>query len=227
MYLELKAQLPMEFETSQANLPHNILPFDGECLYFGQIFSQEQANSYMQFLLKEIPWQHDEAKIYGKHIVTARKVAWFGDAHYNYTYSGRTRTARVWTPELLAIKTEVERIGGSYYNSCLLNLYADGTQGMSWHHDDEKGLGHNSDIASVSFGVTRRFDLRHKTTKEKVSINLQPGSLLIMRGSTQACWQHQLAKTTKILQPRINLTFRRMLISDTFVAQENESGLIR
>lgn len=217
----------MELDLQEADLPRNILPSDGESIYYGQIFSRQQAEDYMRLLLEGIPWQHDEAAIFGKHIVTARKVAWFGDAHYDYTYSGRTRTARVWTPELLAIKTEVERLGGSHYNSCLLNLYGDGKQGMGWHHDDEKGLGPNSDIASVSFGVTRRFDFRHKTTKEKVSLHLQPGSLLIMRGRTQSCWQHQIPKSTKILEPRINLTFRRMLLSETRVAQEVESGLIR
>ena len=217
----------MEFDFPETDLPRNILPCDGESLYYGRIFDQQQSEDYMRVLLAAIPWQHDEAKIYGKHIVTARKVAWFGDTHYDYTYSGRTRTARLWTAELLAIKEQVERLSGSYYNSCLLNLYGDGTQGMAWHHDDEKGLGFNSDIASVSFGATRRFDFRHKTSKEKISIHLPAGSLLIMRGRTQDCWQHQLAKSTKILQPRINLTFRRMLISETRVAKEQESGLIR
>lgn len=217
----------MELHFPETDLPRNILPCDGDGIYYGRIFSPQQAEHYLRLFLAEIPWQHDEARIFGKHIVTARKVAWFGDAHYDYTYSGRTRTARVWTPELLDIKAEVERLGGSHYNSCLLNLYGDGKQGMGWHHDDEKGLGQNSDIASVSFGATRRFDFRHKQGKEKVFIHLQPGSLLIMRGRTQSCWQHQLPKRKKILEPRINLTFRRMLISETRVAQEDESGLIR
>lgn len=217
----------MELDFSETDVPRNILPYDGESIYFGRIFSAEKAEEYLQCFLSKISWQHDEAMIFGKHIITARKVAWFGDAHYDYTYSGRTRTARVWTPELLEIKQEVERLGGSHYNSCLLNLYADGSQGMAWHHDDEKGLGVNSDIASVSFGAVRRFDFRHKRTKEKVSQHLPAGSLLIMRGRTQACWQHQVPKSKKIMEPRVNLTFRRMLLAETRIAKEDESGVIR
>ena len=217
----------MELYFPETDLPRSILPFDGESIYYGRIFTQALADRYLRTFLEEIPWQHDEAMIYGKHIVTARKVAWFGDSHYDYTYSGRTRTARPWTPELLEIKAEVERLGGSRYNSCLLNLYAEGTQGMAWHHDDEKGLGKNSDIASVSFGAERRFDFRHKSSKEKISLQLPHGSLLIMRGKTQACWQHQLPKSTKITEPRVNLTFRQMLIDETRIATEDESGNIR
>ncbi|MBK1833000.1 alpha-ketoglutarate-dependent dioxygenase AlkB family protein [Roseibacillus ishigakijimensis] len=217
----------MELDFPETDLPRSVLPYDGDTTYYGPIFTRRKAEDYLRVLLDEIPWQHDEAVIFGKHIVTARKVAWYGDARYDYTYSGRTRTARPWTPELLEIKTEVERLGGSTYNSCLLNLYADGTQGMGWHHDDEKGLGKNSDIASVSFGATRRFDFRHKASKEKVSLPLPPGSLLIMRGITQACWQHQLPKSKKIIEPRVNLTFRHMLLSETRIAGEDESGRIR
>lgn len=217
----------MELYFPEADLPRSVLPFDGESIFYGRIFTQELADRYLRVFLDEIPWQHDEAMIYGKHIVTARKVAWFGDARYDYTYSGKTRTARPWTPELLEIKAEVERLGGSSYNSCLLNLYAEGTQGMAWHHDDEKGLGKNSDIASVSFGAARRFDFRHKSSKEQMSIQLPHGSLLIMRGKTQACWQHQLPKSKKITEPRVNLTFRQMLIDETRIATESESGNIR
>ncbi|GAA5482733.1 alpha-ketoglutarate-dependent dioxygenase AlkB family protein [Haloferula sargassicola] len=217
----------MELDFPEADLPRNLLPYDGESLYYGRIFSTAQAEEFLRCFLASIPWQHDEAVMFGKHIVTARKVAWYGDARYDYTYSGKTRTARVWTPELLAIKQEVERLGGSSYNSCLLNLYADGSQGMGWHHDDEKGLGPDSDIASVSFGAERRFDFRHKLSKEKVSVFLPSGSLLIMRGRTQACWQHQVPKAMRVTEPRVNLTFRRMLIAETRIAGEDESGAIR
>lgn len=217
----------MELDFLEPDVPRSILPYDGEGIYYGRIFSVENAEAYLRCFLTGIPWQHDEAVIFGKHIITARKVAWYGDAHYDYTYSGRTRTARPWTPELLEIKREVERLGCSHYNSCLMNLYADGSQGMAWHHDDEKGLGVNSDIASVSFGAMRRFDFRHKRTKEKISLHLPPGSLLIMRGSTQACWQHQVPKSKKIMEPRVNLTFRRMLVAETRIARKDESGAIR
>lgn len=217
----------MELEFPETDTPRSILPRDGDSIYYGRIFSAEKSAHYLRIFLTETPWQHDEAVIFGKHIITARKVAWFGDAYYDYTYSGRTRTARPWTPELLEIKAEVERLGRSQYNSCLLNLYADGSQGMGWHHDDEKGLGKNSDIASVTFGATRRFDFRHKSSGEKVHLHLPSGSLLIMRGCTQTCWQHQVPKSKKILEPRVNLTFRCMLSSETRVARKEESGTIR
>lgn len=219
--------MTMELNLPEADLPRSVLPYDGESIYYGELFSPELAEDYLQKFLNDVPWQHDEAMIFGKHIVTARKVAWYGDDHYDYEYSGRTRTARCWTPELLEIKAEVERVGGSHYNSCLLNLYADGSQGMAWHHDDEHGLGKDSDIASVSFGATRRFDFRHKANKEKVSVHLRPSSLLIMRGRTQSCWQHQVPKSMKITEPRVNLTFRRMLLNETHVADQEQSGDIR
>nr|WP_224772488.1 alpha-ketoglutarate-dependent dioxygenase AlkB [Pelagicoccus enzymogenes] len=191
--------------------PYNVLPRDGESIYFGRMMDATEADQWLNHLLDAIPWKHDEAFIYGRHIVTARKVAWYGDQCFEYTYSGRTRTALPWTPELLDLKARVEDQAGASYNSCLLNLYADGSQGMAWHHDDEKGLGENSNIASLSFGAERRFDFRHKQRKEKVSVMLEHGSLLVMRGTTQACWQHQIPKATKVKQPRVNLTFRRML----------------
>lgn len=190
--------------------PYNVLPFDGESVYYGPIFERSAATSNLNYLLQGIPWKPDEAVIYGKLIVTARKVAWFGDRSYDYTYSGRTRTALIWTPELLELKKRVEEVAGTTYNSCLLNLYADGMQGMAWHHDDEKELGDEPNIASVSFGAERRFDFRHKRKKQKVSLQLEHGSLLVMQGTTQSHWQHQIPKTKKIDAPRVNLTFRRM-----------------
>jgi alkylated DNA repair dioxygenase AlkB len=190
--------------------PHNVLAHDGEVIYHGAIFDQEEANRTYADLMDKIPWKHDEAFIYGKHIITARKVAWYGDRDYNYSYSGKTRTAMKWTPELLKIKHAAEQKTGMIYNSCLLNLYADGSQGMAWHSDDEKCLGKDTNIASMSFGAIRRFDFRHKATREKVSVILQSGSLLVMQGSTQTHWQHQIPKTTKVTTPRVNLTFRTM-----------------
>lgn len=190
--------------------PINVLTNDGEAIYHGPIFDQPEANKICDYLINKIPWKHDEAFIYGKHIITARKVAWYGDEDYDYTYSGKTRTAMKWTPELLKIKQVSEQKTGVIYNSCLLNLYADGSQGMAWHSDDEKCLGKDTNIASMSFGAERRFDFRHKATREKTSVMLQHGSLLVMQGSTQTHWQHQIPKTKKITTPRVNLTFRTM-----------------
>ena len=189
----------------------NMLPYDGEAVYFGAIFSTELSGQYLRYFLQDIPWKNDEALIFGRHIVTARKVAWYGDENYAYTYSNKTRVALPWTEELLRIKQAVEKISGVTYNSCLLNLYEDGEQGMGWHHDDEKGLGKDANIASVTFGAERRFDMRHKKNKEKISLILEHGSLLIMRGTTQTYWHHQLPKIIKVKDPRVNLTFRKML----------------
>jgi alkylated DNA repair dioxygenase AlkB len=216
--------LPLDF--GEEPLPRNILPQDGEAVDHGVVFSAEEADRYWKTFLAEIPWRHDEAKMFGKHIVTARKVAWYGDRNYDYTYSGRTRTALIWTPELREIKEVVEGLSGASYNSCLLNLYEDGSQGMGWHHDDEKGLGRNSNIASVSFGAARRFDFRHNRTLGKVSVLLEHGSLLVMRGTTQSFWQHQIPKSLKVTEPRINLTFRRMIESETHIGSASGAGEI-
>ena len=218
------SSLPFDF--GEEPLPRNVLPQDGEAMDHGVIFKREEADRYFEVLLREVPWRHDEAKMFGKHIVTARKVAWYGDRNYDYTYSGRTRTALIWTPELWEIKEMVEGLSGARYNSCLLNLYGDGSQGMGWHHDDEKGLGRNSNIASVSFGAARRFDFRHNRTREKVSVLLEHGSLLVMRGTTQSFWQHQIPKSLKVTEPRINLTFRRMIESETHIGSASGAGEI-
>jgi len=149
--------------------------------------------------------------IFGRHIVTKRKIAWYGDAEYAYTYSNTTKQALLWTDELMKLKQLVEGITGTKFNSCLLNLYHDGDEGMSWHSDDEKSLGRNTTIASLSFGAERKFAFKHKVTKQRVTIVLDSGSLLVMKGTTQTNWLHSLPKTTKVTRPRINLTFRTMI----------------
>lgn len=186
----------------------NVLPHDGESIYFGPLFAPEDADMHLAFLLNNIPWKHDETMMFGRRITTARKVAWYGDPGCDYTYSGNTKRALAWTPELYGLKERVEEQSGSQYNSCLLNLYSNGEQGMGWHQDNEAELGENPIIASLSFGATRRFDFRHKESREKVSVMLEHGSLLLMKGGTQENWQHQLPKTKKVLTPRVNLTFR-------------------
>lgn len=190
----------------------NLLPFDGTVNYYGKIFSFQEASFYLDKMLHAIEWKNDEAIIYGKHIITKRKAAWYGDHNFSYTYSNTTKLALPWTEDLLALKRKVEELTQTTFNSCLLNLYHDGNEGMAWHSDDEKSLGKDTTIASLSFGAERKFSLKHKLTKEIVSVLLQQGSLLVMKGSTQTHWQHCLPKTTKVKNQRVNLTFRTIIL---------------
>ena len=190
----------------------NLLPRDGTVNYFGPILSPADSRRFYDKLLHDILWKNDEAVIFGKHIVTARKVAWYGDSNFAYTYSGTTKQALVWTEELAALKAIVEKLTATTFNSCLLNLYHDGNEGMAWHSDDEKSLGKDTTIASVSLGAEREFRLKHKCADDKVSVLLESGSLLVMKGSTQSHWLHSVPKSKKIKAPRINLTFRTMVL---------------
>jgi alkylated DNA repair dioxygenase AlkB len=190
----------------------NLLPCDGTVNYFGPVLTLADTRKFYETLLREIPWKNDEAVIFGKRIVTARKVAWYGDSNFSYTYSGTTKRALVWTEELAALKSMVEERSAARFNSCLLNLYHDGNEGMAWHSDDEKSLGRNSTIASVSLGAEREFRFKHKRREEKVSVLLESGSLLVMKGTTQTHWLHSIPKSKKIKSPRINLTFRTMVV---------------
>lgn len=189
----------------------NHLPYDGEVYYYGRIFGVEEADSHYQALLNEIPWQQDEAIMFGKRILTKRKVAWYGDAPFSYTYSKVTKTALLWNEYLQALKKIVEDRSGEHFNSCLLNLYHDGSEGMAWHSDGEKDLKENGAIASVTLGAERKFSFKHKESKERVDLRLEHGSLLIMTGTTQKYWLHRLPPTKKVNTPRINLTFRSIV----------------
>jgi alkylated DNA repair dioxygenase AlkB len=193
----------------------NLLPIDGSADYYGKVLTTAQGRNYLDHLLNHIAWRNDEAVIFGRHIITKRKVAWYGNESYCYAYSGKTRAALAWTPELLELKAIVERISGRHFNSCLLNLYHTGEEGMAWHGDDEKTLEPNGAIASLSLGAERRFSFRHRKTRETISIQLEPGSLLVMHGPTQTHWMHALPKSKKVLQQRINLTFRTMLLNSS------------
>lgn len=193
-----------------SDMVENKLPEDGTVLYFGTIMSIQQANHYLERLLTTIEWKNDEAVIFGKHIVTKRKVAWYGDESYSYTYSNTTKTALAWTSELMELKALVESKTGVSYNSCLLNLYHDGAEGMAWHSDDEKMLTRNGSIASLSFGAERKFAFKHKQHQQIVSLMLEHGSLLEMKDETQSHWLHRLPPTTLVKRPRVNLTFRQM-----------------
>ncbi|WP_259135136.1 alpha-ketoglutarate-dependent dioxygenase AlkB family protein [Chryseobacterium ginsenosidimutans] len=191
-----------------SDFPLNILPNDGTVHYYGKVFSKEKSEFYYDYLFNQIPWENDEAVIFGKLILTKRKVAWFGEKAFEYTYSKRTKYAQFWTPELLELKQKCEEVSGETYNSCLLNLYHDGSEGMAYHSDGEKDLKKHGAIASLTFGAERKFLFKHKTTKEKVEIFLENGSLLVMKGTTQDNWMHRLPPTTKVKTPRVNLTFR-------------------
>lgn len=192
----------------------NLLPYEGVVNYYGRILNQAQADYFLHELLHHITWKNDEAVIFGRHIITRRKVAWYGDKEFSYTYSNITRQALAWTGDLKKLKTIVEELTGTVFNSCLLNLYHNGDESMAWHSDDEKSLGKDSAIASFSFGEERRFSFRHKKSKETISLLLEHGSLLVMKGSTQTNWLHSLPKSKKITGPRINLTFRTMLVRE-------------
>lgn len=188
----------------------NLLPFDGEVYYYGSVFSTAAATSYYDALMHGIAWRNDEAMMFGKKIITKRKVAWYGDQAYDYTYSKITRKAFPWTPVLRELRERCSELTSSQYNSCLLNLYHSGEEGMAWHSDDEKDLVDEAAIASLSFGATRKFGFKHKETKQTVYLLLEPGSLLVMKGSTQKNWLHRLPPTARVHSPRINLTFRKM-----------------
>lgn len=186
----------------------NLLPREGEVYYFGRIMSAAEADEHFEQLLNSIDWRQDEVIIFGKRIVTKRKTGWYGEEEFDYTYSKITRRAKLWTPQLLQLKQLVQKETGLEFNSCLLNLYHSGEEGMSWHSDAEAELGKQPAIASVSLGAQRKFMLKHKTSGEKVSLQLETGSLLLMQGETQRYWLHSLPKTKKVQAPRINLTFR-------------------
>lgn len=186
----------------------NLLPQDGVVSYFGPVIDKADADYYFEKLLKNINWKHDEVIIYGKHIITARKAAWYGDKPFRYNYSNTTKEAKPWTKELRVLKDLVETKTQAKFNSCLLNLYHNGAEGMSWHSDDEKALGRNCTIASLSLGSERKFSFKHKRLDLKKSIELESGSLLLMKDETQHHWLHSLPKSKKVKLPRINLTFR-------------------
>ena len=175
----------------------NLLPRDGTVNYHGIIFGNTESTWLFNKLLETIEWKNDETLIYGKRIITARKVAWYGNDSFSYTYSGSTKRALTWTKELQNIKQFVESKTGIVYNSCLLNLYHNGNEGMAWHSDDEKSLGKNTNIVSVSFGAERTFAFKHKESKEVIKLVLEDGSLLVMKDETQSYWMHRLLTTTK------------------------------
>jgi alkylated DNA repair dioxygenase AlkB len=201
----------MDLFSSEIDESINLLPRDGIVNYYGTVLTSQDADRYLECLLRTIEWKNDEAVIFGKQIITKRKVAWYGDRDFEYTYSSNTKRALPWTSALLELKSLAETRTGEQFNSCLLNLYHNGEEGMAWHSDGEKDLKENGAIGSMSFGAERKFSFRHKPTKETVSLILEHGSLLVMKGTTQTYWLHRLPPTKRITSPRVNLTFRTIV----------------
>lgn len=201
----------MDLFSNEIDTSLNLLPKDGTVNYYGKIMSITDANEYFEQLLNTIEWKNDDAVIYGKLIITKRKVAWYGDKEFEYSYSNTTKRALPWTKELLALKLIAEEKTNEKFNSCLLNLYHNGDEGMAWHSDAEKDLIKNGAIGSMNFGAERKFLFKHKKTKENVSLFLEHGSLLVMKDSTQTNWLHRLPPTKLKIKPRVNLTFRTIV----------------
>jgi len=188
-----------------------IINTQGQAIYFGKIFSEEQIGVFYEDLMNKIDWKNEVVVMFGKEITTKRKVAFYSEPNIQYRYSHSTKIGLQWLPVLLEIKSIVESMTNTQYNACLLNLYHNGNEAMGWHADNEAEIIPNSSIASLSLGAARKFSFKNKTTKETNSLLLENGSLLEMKGSLQNHWLHSLPKSTKIIMTRINLTFRQMI----------------
>ncbi|MDO5769425.1 MAG: alpha-ketoglutarate-dependent dioxygenase AlkB [Psychrobacter sp.] len=196
------------------NPTENLLPFDGIVNDLGQLIAQPTA-LYEQ-LLNELPWQSDKVTLFGKTHITTRQIVWMGEDATIYQYSGHQRQAIAWSEAVFHVKQLIENrladIGVLIsFNTCLLNYYPTGEDGMGYHADDEPELGYQPIIASLSLGAPRKFVLKHKTSKDKVELMLDAGQLIVMRGDTQTYWKHTITKTKTVKQGRISLTFRRMV----------------
>ena len=195
--------------SSKINSGLNVIE-NGEYLFYPNFFSKSESNLFLHKLKAEILWKQESMNMYGKQVLFPRLTAWYGDNDKPYSFSGITLQPHSWTKELIDIKNKIELIATTEFNSVLLNQYRNGNDSISWHTDAEKELGINPIIGSVNFGATRKFQLRHINTKEKIEIELTHGSLLIMQGELQHFWQHQVPKTTQKVDERINLTFRKI-----------------
>jgi alkylated DNA repair dioxygenase AlkB len=208
-------QLGLDFMETQQGPSRTPETFDlpeANIVFYREFFSPEESNSFMSDLLANTAWRQEQIKWYGKPMDLPRLTAWYGDEGKVYKYSGITVEPTPWTPLLLHIKQAIEDVSGLTFNSVLLNLYRNGRDSVSWHSDDEPGLGVNPIIGSVSFGETRPFNFRHKKDKNlRFKVDLTSGSYLLMRGPTQDFWDHEIPKTSRSIGPRINLTFRRIV----------------
>ena len=176
---------------------------DAELKLWEHFFPRDKADQYYNTIMKETPWKQEEITVYDKTHLTPRMTVWYGKQRNG-------STIRSFTPTLLEIKEKVEAETKINFTSVLVNLYRDGKDGVGWHRDHDRELGPKPLVASVTFGETRPFEIRHKFRKdlEKIRIPLDHGSLLLMGGAMQHFWEHQIPKTAKKIGPRINLTFR-------------------
>jgi alkylated DNA repair dioxygenase AlkB len=199
----------------QANSTQIDLP-KADLRYLPQWVNADIADCWLESLLTQTPWSQPEIKLYGRRFSVPRLVAWYGDADVRLRYSGLIHEPLPWTPLLAEIREQVQLQVGQQMNGVLLNLYRDGQDAMGWHSDDEPELGPEPRVVSLNLGATRRFDLRRKgTSRIEHSIGLEHGSLLVMSGPTQHHWQHQIARTRKVSEPRLNLTFRQIIREPT------------
>ncbi|MBH0084761.1 alpha-ketoglutarate-dependent dioxygenase AlkB [Psychrobacter sp. SCQQ22] len=192
----------------------NLLPYNGNVNDFGVVV--ENCDTLYDRLLNELPWQSDIVTLFGQTHITTRQIVWMGESNTTYHYSGQSRYATPWTDSVFHVKQYIEQqlssIGiDTTFNSCLLNYYPSGTDGMGYHADDEKELGAQPIIASLSLGATRKFILKHKKTQDKVELHLESGQLIVMHGDTQKFWKHTITKTKTVAAGRISLTFRQIL----------------
>ncbi len=181
---------------------------DANIALYPNLFSQPESERLFSELQNSVNWKQEFIKIYGKFVPIPRLTAWYGDPGKKYTYSKIEMMPEPWNEVLLEIKSRIEALAQVQFNSVLLNLYRDGKDSVAWHSDDEPELGQNPVIGSVSFGEARRFMLKHKSKQIKDEVRLTSGSFLLMRGTTQKFWLHQIPKVQKSIDSRINLTFR-------------------
>lgn len=188
----------------------NLAPMNGELYLIREFYPSERADSFFQILLNELDWRQEQILIYGRHVGVPRLMCWYGDPGMHYHYSGTDHSPTQWTENLLRIKADIERACAAEFNSVMANLYRDGRDSMGCHADDEKELGINPQIASLSLGERRLMRFRHKKTRQKLELELGHGDLLLMAGELQHHWHHELPKTRQPKKARINLTFRRI-----------------
>ncbi len=192
-------------------LTSELLPFDGTATLYEGFLDFEFASRAFNQIRDESDWEQPEITIFGNTVLEPRLSTWHNELGEGYKYSGVMRRAQPFSKMLSEIRDRCVKVTGTRFNSALVNFYRNGQDGVGWHADNEACNGREPTIASVSLGATRRFDMRHRKTGETIKIQLESGSLLVMAGKSQQCWVHQVAKTKRVHEPRINLTFRRII----------------
>ena len=190
---------------------NQLLPFDGTATLYNDFLDTQFAMRAFNQIRDESDWEQPEITIFGNTVLEPRLSTWHNELGEGYKYSGVMRRAQPFSEMLSEIRDRCAEITNTPFNSALVNFYRNGQDGVGWHSDNEACNGPEPTIASVSLGETRRFDLRHRETGETIKIQLRSGSLLVMAGKSQQCWVHQVAKTKRVQEPRINLTFRRVI----------------